>query len=314
MCCLFGFVDYAGSLSVKQKNHLIRELSIAAEARGTDATGISYNTSRGLQIYKRPLAAHRLHLRIPAEARAVMGHTRMTTQGSAKKNYNNHPFFGCVKGKYFALAHNGVLWNDRGLRHTKHLPKAKIQTDSYVAVQLLEQNRALDLNSLKEMAEQVEGSFAFTVMDVQNNLYFVKGDNPLCIYHYPKTGLYLYASTEEILQKALDALHLPLEKPEKINVFCGEILKIDSSGNITRGSFCNDHLKASYYNSYATHPWSWRCGYDMAYIEAYYGTSYIEELKSVAGAFGYCADDVEHLLEEGFSPEELEDYFYGCEC
>jgi hypothetical protein len=31
MCCLFGFVDYAGSLSVKQKNHLIRELSIAAD-------------------------------------------------------------------------------------------------------------------------------------------------------------------------------------------------------------------------------------------------------------------------------------------
>lgn len=113
MCCLFGFVDYAGSLSVKQKCRLIRELSIAAEVRGTDATGIAYNTSRGLQIYKRPLAAHRLHLRIPAEAHVVMGHTRMTTQGSAKKNYNNHPFFGCVKGKRFALAHNGVLWNDR---------------------------------------------------------------------------------------------------------------------------------------------------------------------------------------------------------
>ena len=112
MCCLFGFVDYAGSLSVKQKNHLIRELSIAAEVRGTDATGIAYNTSRGLQIYKRPLAAYRLHLRIPAEAHVVMGHTRMTTQGSAKKNYNNHPFFGCVKGKRFALAHNGVLFLD----------------------------------------------------------------------------------------------------------------------------------------------------------------------------------------------------------
>ncbi len=51
MCCLFGFVDYAGSLSVKQKNHLIRELSIAAEVRGTDATGIAYMTSGGLQIY-----------------------------------------------------------------------------------------------------------------------------------------------------------------------------------------------------------------------------------------------------------------------
>ena len=55
MCCLFGFIDYAGALSVTQKSCLIRELSIAAEVRGTDATGIAYNTSRGLQIYKRPL-------------------------------------------------------------------------------------------------------------------------------------------------------------------------------------------------------------------------------------------------------------------
>ena len=101
MCCLFGFVDYAGSLSVKQRNRLIRELSIAAEVRGTDATGIAYNTSRGLQVYKRPLAAHRLHLRIPAEARAVMGHTRMTTQGSAKKELQQSSLFRSCKGRIF---------------------------------------------------------------------------------------------------------------------------------------------------------------------------------------------------------------------
>ena len=131
MCCLFGFVDYTGALSVNQKNRLIRKLSIAAEARGTDATGIAYNSSRGLQIYKRPLAAHRLHLKIPAEAHVVMGHTRMTTQGSAKKNYNNHPFFGRVKGKAFALAHNGIVWNDLEMRRTKHLPRTKVQTDMF---------------------------------------------------------------------------------------------------------------------------------------------------------------------------------------
>ena len=48
------------------------------------------------------------------------------------------------------------------------------------------------------MAEEVEGSFCFTVLDRKDNLYFVKGDNPLCLYHYPELGLYLYASTEEI--------------------------------------------------------------------------------------------------------------------
>lgn len=177
MCCLFGFIDYAGVLSVTQKSRLIRELSIAAEVRGTDATGIAYNTSRGLQIYKRPLAAHRLHLRIPAEAHVVMGHTRMTTQGSAKKNYNNHPFFGCVKGKSFALAHNGIVWNDLELRRTKHLPRTKVQTDSFIAVQLIEQQKALNLSSLKCMAEQVEGSFSFSVLSEQDELWLVKGDN-----------------------------------------------------------------------------------------------------------------------------------------
>ena len=221
MCCLFGFVDYAGSLSVKQKGRLIRELSIAAEARGTDATGVAYNTSRGLQIYKRPLAAHRLHLRIPAEAHVVMGHTRMTTQGSAKKNYNNHPFFGRVKGQSFALAHNGVIWNDLELCRTKHLPRTKVQTDSYIAAQLLEQQKALNLSSLKCMAEQVEGSFSFSVLSEQNDLWLVKGDNPLTIVHFPKVGVYAYASTAEILNKALARCGNWLGRGEKVDIAMG---------------------------------------------------------------------------------------------
>ena len=47
----------------------------------------------------------------------------MTTQGKAKYNRNNHPFTGNVPGTRFALAHNGVLYNDRTLRREKKLPK-----------------------------------------------------------------------------------------------------------------------------------------------------------------------------------------------
>ena len=32
--------------------------------------------------------------RIPDDVNVVMGHTRLTTQGNAKHNYNNHPFYG----------------------------------------------------------------------------------------------------------------------------------------------------------------------------------------------------------------------------
>jgi glucosamine 6-phosphate synthetase-like amidotransferase/phosphosugar isomerase protein len=301
MCCLFGFVDYAGSLSVKQKNHLIRELSIAAEVRGTDATGIAYNTSRGLQIYKRPLAAYRLHLRIPAEAHVVMGHTRMTTQGSAKKNYNNHPFFGCVKGKRFALAHNGVLWNDRGLRHTKHLPKTKIQTDSYVAVQLLEQQKALDFDSLAKMAEQVEGSFSFAVLDEQDALWIVKGDSPLSIAYFPECGVYVYASTVEILNKALTRCGKQLGHRRTVEVEMGDLLKIDRRGHITRATFDASKLCRP----------SWEYWSSSLYAEPPKTESeHIRLLKSVARAFGFTGEMIDRLLDQGFTTDDIEEILY----
>lgn len=301
MCCLFGFVDYAGSLSVKQKNHLIRELSIAAEVRGTDATGIAYNTSRGLQIYKRPLAAYRLHLRIPAEAHVVMGHTRMTTQGSAKKNYNNHPFFGCVKGKRFALAHNGVLWNDRGLRHTKHLPKTKIQTDSYVAVQLLEQQKALDFDSLAKMAEQVEGSFSFAVLDEQDALWIVKGDSPLSIAYFPECGVYVYASTVEILNKALTRCGKQLGHRRTVEVEMGDLMKIDRRGHITRATFDASKLCRP----------SWEYWSSSLYAEPPKTESeHIRLLKSVARAFGFTGEMIDRLLDQGFTTDDIEEILY----
>ena len=86
MCCLFGFYDYGHSLSAKQKSRLVSALSVAAEVRGTDATGIAYLANSHLSIYKRPLPAHRLRLHIPKVADVVMGHTRMTTQGSESQN------------------------------------------------------------------------------------------------------------------------------------------------------------------------------------------------------------------------------------
>lgn len=301
MCCLFGFVDYAGSLSVKQRNRLIRELSIAAEARGTDATGIAYNTSRGLQIYKRPLAAHRLHLRIPAEAHVVMGHTRMTTQGSAKKNYNNHPFFGCVKGKSFALAHNGVIWNDLELRRTKHLPRTKVQTDSFIAVQLLEQQKSLDFSSLRYTAEAVEGSFSFTVLSEQDDLYLIKGDSPLNIVHFPKVGVYAYASTAEILNKALARCGNWLGRGEKVDIEMGDIVRIDGNGRITRGAF--DASK--FYRS------SWGYWDTPLYPRLPHSEEeHLSLLKSVAKSFGFTGEMVDRLLEQGFSTDDVEELLY----
>ena len=94
-----------------------------------------------------------------------MGHTRMTTQGNEANNKNNHPFTSHTLN--FALAHNGVLYNDRDLRRKLSLPQTPIETDSYIAVQLIEQQKAINFNSLRYMAEKVEGSFVFTLLDIR---------------------------------------------------------------------------------------------------------------------------------------------------
>lgn len=191
MCGLFGFSDPSHSLTPRQARQLLRALSVSSMVRGTDATGIAYNSHDRLHIYKRPEAANKTLLLPSASAHVFMGHVRMTTQGNAQFNYNNHPFPGNLDGHLpgsgpdFALAHNGVLNNDLLLRHQLHLPQTRIETDSYIAVQMLASAGTLDLVSLAGIAEQLEGTFTLTILDKLDSLYFVRGNNPLCLVESP---------------------------------------------------------------------------------------------------------------------------------
>ena len=310
MCCLFGMIDLNQTFTGKQKSKLLHILATTCEIRGTDSTGVAYNSRGKLRIYKRPLPAHRMPLRIPEDAQVVMGHTRMATQGPAKFSKNNHPFPGSAGKMPFALAHNGVLHNDTWLRQTEHLPATTIETDSYVAVQLIEQKKVLNFDSLRNMAEKVEGSFAFTALDCENNLYFIKGDNPLCIYYYPITGLYLYASTEEILQRALNYMHLGLEHPQKVSVDCGEILCITKDGTRAKVEFSIDNLISRWYWQSAWPTPMSRSNRTIRSWQSEPDKEYLQELKSVAQYYGYAPDVIDALLQDGYTTDDLEEMLY----
>lgn len=236
MCAIFGLIDYGKVFTAVQRECFMNVLATECELRGTDATGFAFNSGGKLRIYKRPVAAHEISLKLGEDANVILGHTRMATQGDCKKNYNNHPFFGKVRGMKFAFAHNGIVYNDDKLKHNMNLPVTKIETDSYVAVQLLEKSGELCEKSLAEMAEKINGPFVFTVLDERNNSYFVKGDNPLALYHFAD-GFYAYASTDLLLESALDILGLSTLQFEEINSTCGDILKINSQGKLTRYNF-----------------------------------------------------------------------------
>ena len=312
MCALFGIHDYSNCFSSRQKNIILSALSQESQVRGIDATGISYVRDNKLQIYKRPLPAHRIRYSLPPNVKVVMGHTRMATQGSESKNCNNHPFFGRVKNNTFALAHNGILHNDRELRRSMNLPKTNIETDSYIAVQIIEKENAVTFDSLRKTAETVNGSFVFTVLDRHNNLYFVRGDNPICIYHFPANGFYLYASTEEILQQSLTLLGIDKYYNVRVPVDMGDILRIDGTGDIDRSKF----KLTEYYSSWYRYSYSHR--YDCEWVvvpdkdDSEY-RHYINILKQTAKIYGYSSNEIDELIAEGFSLSDIEEMI-GCFC
>ena len=289
MCAVYGFLNYGHKVSNKLLKNILRELSIAAECRGTDATGISYVNNGEIVTFKQPKPAHKMKLFFPKDTVAVIGHNRLTTQGSEKKNFNNHPFVGMTAQHSFALAHNGVLYNDKEIRLEKQFPKTQIETDSYVAAQLLEQSESVGMDSVKNMAETVDGSFVFTILRNDNTLFFVKGSNPITLYHFPELGLYIYASTKEIMKTALKNAGLK-ESYDDIKVNTGDIIQVNSDGKI----FC-DTFETLYH-------FDWHGLYSYEESE--------DDLLAICNCFGVDREDVVFLYSCGYTSDEIEEMLF----
>lgn len=307
MCALYGVLSYGGKVHRRVMQKIVQALANASEIRGKHATGVAYNHNNYLTIFKRPKPAHNLTLYVPGGVNVVMGHTRFTTQGSQDDNYNNHPFPGFA-GTHFAFAHNGILYNDHSLRSKYNLPKTEIETDSYVAVQLLEYYGNLSFDSLKWMAEEVSGYFTFTVIDKDDNLWFVKGESPLYLLHFPELEMYVYSSTREIMKAALSKVFKKcgLPKCELINVVDGDIIKIDKYGNRTGSKYeVKDDWNGMFggYYGWGATPRASKTTSDTG--------EYDDETRlyiyDLAGYYGVKESQIEELLEEGYTFDEIEE-------
>ena len=126
----------------------------------------------------------------------------------------------------------------------------------------------------------------------------------MCIYHYRQAGLYVYASTEEILKKAMLQAKLRLGRVEKMELLSGEILRIDARGKMTRSHFDDSGLYTSFLP-----PWTHWEGYAPV-KRPYAQDSWLEDLKSVAVFYGLYPEDIDALIEDGMDPLEIEDLIY----
>lgn len=300
MCAIFGVLDFQGKLTPVQRRAIFQELADAAQIRGIDASGVAYVQNGSVRIQKAPRPACKMRWRIAPEARYLMGHTRMTTQGAASKNYNNHPFPGQVGGTAFALAHNGVLCNEEALRRSHRLPSTKIETDSYVAVQFLERSGKLCPDALARMAEALDGTFTITVLNDANTLYLIRGNNPLVIRLLPHLGCYLYASTGEILNTALDALGLSKLRQSNIPITQGDIMAIDAKGQRAVTRFDDARLWTPRYFC----DWGWHSHAASAGPEH---DDYLEMVLEYGKRHGVPERELRLLMDAGYDVLDLEE-------
>ncbi len=118
----------------------------------------------------------------------------------------------------------------------------------------------------------------------------------LHLIHFEKLGLYVYASTESIMAKALRKVGFTKLACEKIQTEEGDIFRIDINGNITRSQFeVKDNFRCS----------KWFGCYDNSKDDYY--TQHEELLLELCGYYGVDEDDIILLLDYGYTADEIED-------
>src|SRR5687768_13133344 len=142
MCGIFGVVCTA------EQRELARSLTIAllkfSETRGREAAGIAVHDGTRIQVLKQGgtvsefLANPKLHqllddaLAQPARTLALVGHSRLATNGTQGNIDNNQPV---ITNGAVAL-HNGIIVNDQELAR-RHQIETRGELDSEVLATLL---------------------------------------------------------------------------------------------------------------------------------------------------------------------------------
>lgn len=141
MCGIFGFtLQQNAPVEAAQMRSLIRRLVSLSESRGKEAAGLALRTSSALHVYKE---ASRGTAFVKTETfgkvtallsgdmpLAMIGHTRLVTNGSMEQHENNQPV---VRDGIIGI-HNGIIVNDAELFASHNLERqCEVDTEALLA-------------------------------------------------------------------------------------------------------------------------------------------------------------------------------------
>ena len=218
MCGIIGLV--VGEKSTLGKNtiqDIIAKLYLLSESRGKEAAGVAIRTDTRIDAYKSSIPASQLikskkyHAILnsslnretngsrKSEIWAVIGHSRLVTNGRRAENCNNQP----VIGDQVVCVHNGIVVNVGDLEETYPELKRKTDLDSEIIARLLESNtnnRVSLIDAVRDTFSKIRGEASIASLFTGFET-LVLATNTGSIYCIGDKTFFLFASERFILSE-----------------------------------------------------------------------------------------------------------------
>ena len=212
MCGIFGYAKRQNAQNDNQIERLKDVLTYLADEsviRGTDSTGISMIDSNSRRTFKATAPSSEVVAdkswkknilnRVNRDSTIAIGHVRLATHGVVNSR-NAHPFeIGDVIG-----AHNGIIYNYNKLADKYN---KSIEVDSEIIFE------SLNDRSMNSALEELEGDYAISWVKDSNKIVHLarESSRPLSVAYWKKAKILMWASTDDILDKALKRAGLNLK-------------------------------------------------------------------------------------------------------
>jgi len=197
MCGIAGFVVKDPTKTV-DRDALLDALLREIDHRGGDATGFVAYGPDSIVWDKAACGADDFiqeRRRVPANATAVVAHTRFATQGNPGFSRNNHP----IRRGPFYLTHNGHVTNDRALfASTGLVPHGTVDSEAIAA--LLEARGTLD--GCGQALEAIDGSAAVAVLDSRDGSVLLARVSGSPLHVLETRRVIIYGSTSTAVSRA----------------------------------------------------------------------------------------------------------------
>lgn len=219
MCGIFGLIVTPGSqFQSASINKIIKSLFELSESRGSEAAGIAIGSVSNLQIFRRAQPASRmissaaykqfLAANLTSEnlvnGLAVIGHSRLVTNGTQGMEENNQP----VTSDRSVGVHNGIVTNNAYLWTNHPDIQHKTLVDTEVIYRLIDKYYTVDGGDLpaamKKTYKQLQGEANIAFLhDTERSLCLATNVGALYFTTLLRHGIFIFASERHFLKEVL---------------------------------------------------------------------------------------------------------------